>query len=131
MFQPLCAASGLTLGLASAQRSLAVEAAALTSTGHAHLSASRLLPSDSPLSLMGNAGGGTLDAALLGCLLLPSGGAGLAAVQCVDVLVATPGRLVAHLQGTPGFTLKHLRCAWGGHHVQLCTSLMRDLQGTP
>ena len=124
MFQPLCAASGLTLGLASAQRSLAIEAAALTSPGHAHLSASRLLPSDSPLSLMGNAGGGALDAALLGCLLLPGaaggGGTGLAAVQCVDVLVATPGRLVAHLQGTPGFTLKHLR--WGGHYVHLCTT---------
>ncbi len=24
----------------------------------------------------------------------------------VDVLVATPGRLMAHMQGTPGFTLR-------------------------
>eukprot|EP00197_Chlamydomonas_leiostraca_P015958 CAMPEP_0202884200 /NCGR_PEP_ID=MMETSP1391-20130828/40555_1 /ASSEMBLY_ACC=CAM_ASM_000867 /TAXON_ID=1034604 /ORGANISM="Chlamydomonas leiostraca, Strain SAG 11-49" /LENGTH=378 /DNA_ID=CAMNT_0049567343 /DNA_START=12 /DNA_END=1145 /DNA_ORIENTATION=- len=29
--------------------------------------------------------------------------------KSVDILVATPGRLMAHLQHTPGFTLKHLR----------------------
>lgn len=27
----------------------------------------------------------------------------------VDILVATPGRLMAHLKGTPGASLKHLR----------------------
>ena len=27
----------------------------------------------------------------------------------VDILVATPGRLMAHLRGTPGATLQHLR----------------------
>ncbi len=27
----------------------------------------------------------------------------------VDILVATPGRLMAHLKGTPGATLQHLR----------------------
>eukprot|EP00955_Chlamydomonas_euryale_P106804 365727-Chlamydomonas_euryale.AAC.2 len=29
--------------------------------------------------------------------------------ECVDVLVATPGRLIAHMQSTPGFTLRHLK----------------------
>lgn len=29
--------------------------------------------------------------------------------SCVQVLVATPGRLVSHMTGTPGFTLRHLR----------------------
>ena len=35
---------------------------------------------------------------------LPIGG-----VSAVDVLVCTPGRLVDHLDNTPGFTLQHLR----------------------
>lgn len=30
-------------------------------------------------------------------------------VSAVDVLVVTPGRLVAHVENTPGFTLAHLR----------------------
>ena len=39
-----------------------------------------------------------------GTLVLPKGG-----VSAVDVLVCTPGRLVDHLDRTPGFTLQHLR----------------------
>ena len=38
------------------------------------------------------------------CPSLPVGG-----VSAVDVLVCTPGRLVDHLDNTPGFTLQHLR----------------------
>jgi hypothetical protein len=34
--------------------------------------------------------------------------------SCVQVLVATPGRLVSHMLGTPGFTLRHLRFLVGG-----------------
>ena len=33
----------------------------------------------------------------------------LAGISAVDVLVCTPGRLVDHLDNTPGFTLSHLR----------------------
>lgn len=39
-----------------------------------------------------------------GKIEVPDGG-----VSAVDVLVATPGRLVDHLDRTPGFTLQHLR----------------------
>jgi ATP-dependent RNA helicase DDX51/DBP6 len=39
-----------------------------------------------------------------GKMNVPDGG-----VSAVDILVATPGRLVDHLDRTPGFTLQHLR----------------------
>lgn len=39
-----------------------------------------------------------------GAINIPAGG-----ISAVDVLVCTPGRLVDHLDRTPGFTLQHLR----------------------
>ena len=45
------------------------------------------------------------------CVRAAEAGAGDSAgsAPCVDILVATPGRLMAHLKGTPGATLDHLR----------------------
>ena len=34
---------------------------------------------------------------------------GVLAGSKLDILVATPGRLIDHLKGTPEFTLEHLR----------------------
>ena len=39
----------------------------------------------------------------------PQGSQSVNEQRSVDVLVATPGRLVAHLEGSEGFTLSHLR----------------------
>ena len=153
MFQALCPSVGLTLGLASAQRTLAAEASTLTSALLPPFSVTHPLPLDSPLSLLGPriAGGRLMDPSLMACLMAaessaprvassvavdlgmewhhPLGQAGRGgdplscvapppppgpAAQCVDILVATPGRLMAHLQGTPGFTLSHLKVWEGG-----------------
>lgn len=45
----------------------------------------------------------TLGVAAAGVPRLPD-----ASAAPVDILVATPGRLMAHLKGTPGATLQHL-----------------------
>ena len=37
----------------------------------------------------------------------------------MDILVATPGRLMAHLRGTPGASLEHLRYLVGVLHTQI------------
>ena len=83
MFAQLCPAVGLALGLAAAQVSLPAEAQELM--GH------------SPHSYRGGSAWESEDTGAM-----PGQG-------CVDVLVATPGRLVAHLAHTQGFTLEHLK----------------------
>ncbi|KXZ56228.1 hypothetical protein GPECTOR_1g199 [Gonium pectorale] len=85
VFRPLCEAVGLRVALVAARTSEAAEAAALVGTSAAAASH--------------GAGGPRVG----------GGGAGGA-----DVVIATPGRLVAHLGGTPGFTLRHLRFLVGG-----------------
>ncbi|GFH21644.1 DEAD-box ATP-dependent RNA helicase [Haematococcus lacustris] len=81
VLQPLCRAVGLDCGLAAAQGNLAQEEGGLGQQG------------------MGEEGWQQQGA----------GGVGEGERSSVEVLVATPGRLVAHLQHTPGFTLSHLR----------------------
>ncbi|KAG1663277.1 hypothetical protein FOA52_006318 [Chlamydomonas sp. UWO 241] len=121
VFAQLCPSLGLTLGLAAASKGVGAEGAALVCAPQP--------PADSPLSLSP-----LLDAAaMLACGSLASSGAWMGggggggssgsgdsnsahapppsacSPSSVDVLVATPGRLIAHVQGTPGFTLRHLK----------------------
>ncbi|KAG2486916.1 hypothetical protein HYH03_014415 [Edaphochlamys debaryana] len=98
VLQPLCAAVGLRAALAAARTTEAAEAAELVgagthaASGHAASGHAASGPGLGPGSgAAAGAGGG--------------GGGGCGA----DVAVATPGRLMAHLGGTPGFTLRHLR----------------------
>ena len=41
----------------------------------------------------------------------------------MDILVATPGRLMAHLRGTPGASLEHLRYLVGVLRLQVMSAL--------
>ena len=136
VFQSLCPSSGLSLGLASAQKTLASEAASIT-TGSAHSSHPHHHPHpvalDHPMALMaphtnlidpgllrwllqdgavvaGNRGVGSSSSAERQGCHAAAGPSSSSHFQCVDILVATPGRLMAHLNFTPGFTLQHLRC---------------------
>ncbi|KAL6765098.1 P-loop containing nucleoside triphosphate hydrolase protein [Haematococcus lacustris] len=60
-----------------------------------------------------------------------AGGVGEGERSSVEVLVATPGRLVAHLQHTPGFTLSHLRflVSSSGHPTHIAPSGMVVTEG--
>ncbi|GAX75525.1 hypothetical protein CEUSTIGMA_g2968.t1 [Chlamydomonas eustigma] len=110
VFQALCPAVHLTLGLAAAQKTLAAEACLIMNpqmSGSAKLS-SCIGPSfSSPMALLGP--GITTDPVLQSCWSTLPGPSAIHSHTCVDVLVATPGRLVAHMQKTPGFTLRHLK----------------------
>jgi hypothetical protein len=52
------------------------------------------------------------------------GGSEVLGKGCVDVLIATPGRLMAHLSHTPGFTLAHLKFLVGDgcRHTAACSA---------
>ncbi|KAF5837997.1 P-loop containing nucleoside triphosphate hydrolase protein [Dunaliella salina] len=122
VFAQLCPAVGLSLGLAAAQVSLPAEAQELMGNGHhqrSPLTQCRpgLLPGQLPPSLEDEseeAGWGVhMQRVQQGLSGMGQGrgheGWGAVGQGSVDVLVATPGRLMAHLSHTPGFTLDHLR----------------------
>ena len=99
MFAQLCPAVGLSLGLAAAQSPLSVEAQAIMQGApQGPMQAANAAPITALLSQEWPADSCSHSVA-------GRDGQGLG---CVDVLVATPGRLIAHLEHTPGFTLDHL-----------------------
>ena len=107
VFQTLAPAVGLRVGLAAAALPVAPEAAALM----------RGFPGCSGYARQRNAASapallsGPLDSGWHACPTAGSGsGPGFGHSGCaVDVLVATPGRLMTHLRGTLGVSLEHLR----------------------
>lgn len=102
VFQNLAPAVGLRVGLAAAAAPVAAEAAALM-TG---LPGSESGAASATALLSGRNDGGWHACPAAG----PGSGPGSGHSGCaVDVLVATPGRLMAHLRGTPGVSLEHLQ----------------------
>ncbi|KAG2450423.1 hypothetical protein HYH02_004925 [Chlamydomonas schloesseri] len=120
VFRPLCEAVGLNAVLAAARTSEAAEAAQLLGTAAAATSGGgsgdvgggggggshRHLHRAAPGGMAGAAHGGGGG---IGSGSGAGGGGGAGCGWGADVVVATPGRLMAHLSGTPGFTLEHLR----------------------
>ena len=106
VFQTLAPAVGLRVGLAAAAAPVAAEAAALM-TGLPGLRFEAGFGLASAPALLGGASNRGWHA----CPAAEPGfGPGFGHGGCaVDVLVATPGRLMAHLRGTPGVSLEHLR----------------------
>ncbi|KAJ3217988.1 ATP-dependent RNA helicase dbp6 [Dinochytrium kinnereticum] len=94
-FDAVAKGSGLRIALVTGSTSFAAEQGVLVDRGVALCETSGALD-----SLQGRRDRISMDVETEG----PGQGSGK-----VDILVATPGRLVDHLIGTPGFTLKHLR----------------------
>jgi ATP-dependent RNA helicase DDX51/DBP6 len=104
VFATLAPAVGLRVGLAAAAAPLAAEAAVLATAGFPGLG------SDAGDAARAAGGVGFAEDAMLAGQQPGLGlGQGCGGGGGVDVLVATPGRLMAHLRGTPGVTLEHLR----------------------
>ncbi|GFR41488.1 hypothetical protein Agub_g2179 [Astrephomene gubernaculifera] len=100
VFRPLCDAVQLRVALAAARSSEAAEAAQLVGAPLAPGAAAAAAATAAAAAGGGASGGGNGGSS--SC----SSGSGKGGA---DVVVATPGRLMAHLSGTPGFTLRHLR----------------------
>jgi ATP-dependent RNA helicase DDX51/DBP6 len=108
VFERYSEGADLKIGLAVGQSDFLAEQKALTVD---HIDSKSSMPRLSKLRYSFDPG--NVDLALdafdddddgMGDLSLPMGG-----VSAVDVLVCTPGRLVDHLDNTPGFSLQHLR----------------------
>lgn len=121
VFQTLAPAVGLRVGLAAAAAPVAAEAAALMTGLPGSGFEAGSVAASAPALLSGPSECGWHARLAAGPGLGPgSGHSGCA----VDVLVATPGRLMAHLRGTPGVSLEHLRFLVRPITLTLCMAQM-------
>lgn len=113
VFAKLAPAVGLRVGLAAAAAPVAAEAAALAGAGFPGVSGpSADCPGGPAVHAAGARSGRSEGGFSPGSWAGLGPGSGMGVRQGgggVDVLVATPGRLMAHLRGTPGVGLEHLR----------------------